>query len=248
MPPIGETLRDARMRRGLDVADVEERTKIRAKYLRALEGEEWDQLPGPTFVRTFLRTYAEVVGLDPALLIEEYRVSHQPEEPELAPLTGPPAAIGRERRRPPGPPPRAVITVVLAIAFVGFLLALGLSADEPDDDSSATNTTPAVQRPQPRPDRGPAAARRVTVRIAPEEPAYVCLDTGEESEVLFEGTLDATRTFRDPRRLRLNLGKRSVRVSANGDPFTIEDSPEPFGLEVDRSGAREIVDGLRPCA
>ncbi len=247
MPPIGETLRDARMRRGLDVADVEDRTKIRAKYLRALEGEEWDQLPGPTFVRTFLRTYAEVVGLDPALLIEEYRVSHQPEEPELAPLTGPPAAAGRERRRPPGPPPRAVIAVVLAIAFVGFLLVLGFSADEPGGGSTATTTTPAVQPPQPRPNRRPAA-RRVTVRIAPEEPTYVCLDTGEESEVLFEGTLDATRTFRDPRRLRLNLGKRSVRVSANGDPFTIEESPEPFGLEVDRSGAREIVDGLRPCA
>ena len=55
------------MRQGLDIADVEERTKIRAKYLRALENEEWGSLPGPTFVKTFLRTYAEVVGLDPHL-------------------------------------------------------------------------------------------------------------------------------------------------------------------------------------
>ena len=233
------------MRRGLDVADIEERTKIRAKYLRALEHEEWDQLPGPTFVRTFLRTYAEVVGLDPALLIEEYRVSHEP-EPELAPLAGSPAAMGRERRRPPGPPPRAAIAAVLVIAFVGFLLVLGLSADKPGGGSRTTDTTPAAE--PPRPNRRPAAARGVTVRIAPQEPTYVCVDTGEQNEVLFEGTLGATRTFRDPRRLRLNLGKRAVRVSANGEPFTIEDSPEPLGLEIDRSGATEIVDGLRPCA
>ena len=59
MPEIGETLREARMRRRIDMTEVEAATKIRAKYLRALENEEWDLLPGPTFVKTFLRTYAE---------------------------------------------------------------------------------------------------------------------------------------------------------------------------------------------
>src|SRR5215207_1161807 len=63
MPSIGETLREARMRQRLDIADVEDRTKIRAKYLRALENEEFGMLPGPTFVKTFLRTYAELLGL-----------------------------------------------------------------------------------------------------------------------------------------------------------------------------------------
>ena len=73
MPSIGETLREARMRQRLDIADVEERTKIRAKYLRALENEEFGMLPGPTFVKTFIRTYAEALGLDPQVLVEEYR-------------------------------------------------------------------------------------------------------------------------------------------------------------------------------
>jgi cytoskeleton protein RodZ len=71
MPSIGETLREARMRQRLDIADVEDRTKIRAKYLRALENEEFGMLPGPTFVKTFLRTYAEMLGLDPHVLVEE---------------------------------------------------------------------------------------------------------------------------------------------------------------------------------
>jgi len=64
MPEIGETLREARMRRRIDMAEVESATKIRAKYLRALESEEWDLLPGPTFVKTFLRTYADYLELD----------------------------------------------------------------------------------------------------------------------------------------------------------------------------------------
>ena len=69
MASIGETLREARMRQQLDIADVESRTKIRAKYLRALENEEFGMLPGPTFVKTFLRTYAEALGLDPYRLL-----------------------------------------------------------------------------------------------------------------------------------------------------------------------------------
>src|ERR1700709_2811587 len=73
MADIGETLREARMRRRIDMTGVEAATKIRAKYLRALENEEWDLLPGPTFVRTFLRTYGDYLGLDSKMLVEEYK-------------------------------------------------------------------------------------------------------------------------------------------------------------------------------
>src|SRR3712207_1756122 len=102
MPSIGETLREARMRQRLDIADVESRTKIRAKYLRALENEEFGLLPGSTFVKTFIRTYAEVLGLDPHLLVEEYRANYEPREEVEPSALGPPAATGRERGR--GPP------------------------------------------------------------------------------------------------------------------------------------------------
>ena len=66
MPGIGDTLREARMRQGLDISDVESKTKIRAKYLRALENEEFSMLPGATFVRTFLRTYACLLYTSPS--------------------------------------------------------------------------------------------------------------------------------------------------------------------------------------
>lgn len=69
---IGNTLREARLRRGLDILGCEADTKIRAKYLRAMEEEQFDLMPSPTYVRGFLRTYAEYLDLDGRLVLDEY--------------------------------------------------------------------------------------------------------------------------------------------------------------------------------
>src|ERR687883_328711 len=91
MPEIGRTLQEARMRAKIDISEVEQGTKIRAKYLRAIENEEWGLLPGPTFVKSFLRTYAEYLGLDAKLLVEEYKLHHEePAEVDLAASVAPP--------------------------------------------------------------------------------------------------------------------------------------------------------------
>ena len=69
---IGATLREARERRHLTYEQVEAEIKIRAKYLRALEEEEFDSLPSGTYVRGFLRAYASYLGLDGRLFVDEY--------------------------------------------------------------------------------------------------------------------------------------------------------------------------------
>ncbi len=61
------------MRAHIDMTEVEARTKIRAKYLRAIENEEWDLLPGPVYVKSFLRTYGDFLGLDSRMLVDEYK-------------------------------------------------------------------------------------------------------------------------------------------------------------------------------
>ncbi|MGI9080881.1 MAG: helix-turn-helix domain-containing protein [Thermoleophilaceae bacterium] len=259
MPPIGETLREARMRQRLDIADVEERTKIRAKYLRALENEEWSLLPGPTFVKTFLRTYAEVVGVDPHLLVEEYRASHELEE-DLEP----PAPVGRttpsrresRRRPPPGPPSKGAMVGGLALALVAFLLILGLVSggdEEPASQRAATDDTQTETQPRPKPRPRPKPAppprpRGVTVRVAPAAPTYACIDSGQGTDIVFEGTLEGPRTFKQPKRLRVNLGKRAVELRLNGKPVQIAPSPEPVGFDLTPKGATELVEGMRPCA
>jgi Helix-turn-helix domain/RodZ C-terminal domain len=73
---IGNSLREARLRKELDFPELELGTKIRAKYLRALEDENFDQLPAATYVKGFLRTYADYLGLDGQLYVDEYNVRY----------------------------------------------------------------------------------------------------------------------------------------------------------------------------
>lgn len=141
MKEIGATLREARMRARIDISEIEAETKIRAKYLRALENEEWDLLPGPTFVKTFLRTYAEALGLDAKLIVEEYKMRHErPGEAEhLRPIA---VSQSRGRMRAPateGIPRGYVIGLVVAL-LVGGLYLLGSGGDDDGTRSAGDET------------------------------------------------------------------------------------------------------------
>ena len=135
MPEIGATLREARMRARIDISEIEAETKIRAKYLRALENEEWGLLPGPAYVRSFLRTYAEALDLDAKLLLEEYKLRHErPSDHDLMPIGAPrrrgggrAGAAGRSRSRPRQPRgiPVGLVVGVIIVLLVGALYGLG---------------------------------------------------------------------------------------------------------------------------
>jgi cytoskeleton protein RodZ len=245
------------MRQHLDIADVESRTKIRAKYLRALENEEFGMLPGPTFVKTFLRTYAEALGLDPQVLIEEYRQTHESREEaeHLQPLG--PTAMARERRRSTGPRGPWVAVALLAVAVVGVLLLIGLVGDDEggggdgngdgQSQQAGGETTEQTQPPERTEEEQPPAPRRVVLRIAPANEVYVCIDSGAGTPIRFEGIVSDPQTFRGPR-LRLNLGKTDVQVTKNGEPVEIEPGPEPVGFAFTPSDTTPLPLGERPCA
>jgi helix-turn-helix protein len=246
------------MRQKLDIADVEERTKIRAKYLRALENEEFGLLPGTTFVKTFLRTYAEVLGVDAHLLVEEYRASHEPQdELDGGGALGAAPPPQRERRRPraprpPSPPRGGTLVAAVLVAILGFLLVLGLvSGDGGDGGNSGERATGTANRTGPggreRRRRRPApAATAVALRVAPTVPTYVCLDNGPGTDVVFEGILQEPQTFKG-KTLRINLGKTSAQLMANGKPVEIEPTPNPVGYEFTPSGSKPLPPGQRPC-
>ena len=69
---IGSTLRQARDRRALPLDRCAESTRIRSKYLIALEENRFDSLPEPAYARGFLKTYADYLGLDPGRLLDLY--------------------------------------------------------------------------------------------------------------------------------------------------------------------------------
>lgn len=126
---VGKKLYEARTRKQLSLQQVEDATKIRGRYLQAIESSEWDQLPGETYARAFIRTYGRHLGLDGDRLAEEQRRDRGAARPgERLPRVDPkPRAVARERRRHgPRISPRAMAVAVSGIV-VAVLLVVGLS-------------------------------------------------------------------------------------------------------------------------
>jgi helix-turn-helix protein len=251
MPEIGQTLRETRLRNRVDITEVEAGTKIRAKYLRALENEEWDLLPGPTFVKTFLRSYADYLGLDSRLLVEEYKQRFErPSTTELTPFS-PRSGGRRNERRRRGILGPALVVMVGIVALLGALYALGTWGGD-DNGGKAENT---IERPTPTPTQTPArkkrkaAARRVTLRIVPTGTVNVCLVDASGKTLINSETLEAgeqTRRYRG-RRFRVTFGNGQARLRSGGRTIDVPDRSTPVGYEV-RPGKRprELSAARRP--
>jgi len=252
MPEIGETLREARMRRRIDMAEVESATKIRAKYLRALESEEWELLPGPTFVKTFLRTYAEYLELDARLLVEEYKQRYErPAGMDVTPLN-----LRRQRRRRRVAPrigPGLVVALGV-IVLLGALYLLGVSGggdDETEPPVAVETATPTPKKPSAKERRQKrAAARPMRVSIIATGLVYVCMEDSRGRAVVDKETLEAgqrTETFRG-RRFKVTFGTAAARIRQNGKDYRVAESRDPVGYQL-RSGKRpeRIRSGLAGC-
>jgi cytoskeletal protein RodZ len=265
MPDIGATLREARMRQRIDISEVESETKIRAKYLRALENEEWDLLPGPTYVKSFLRTYAEALGLDGKLLIEEYKLRHERlSDVEMQPIRPPGARDVRRRRRMGSGRGWAVLAVV-ALLIVG-LYALG-RLDVGDGGGDAANTTPTTPTTTTKKKRTSSTATRSTttskssskkkkaqpklvrLRLVPTGPVYVCLKRAGGGTVVNGRILQAGSrqpTYRS-RRFRLLLGNSEVRLRINGRTRAVAPTGGVLGYDVTPPGrVRPLPPASRP--
>jgi hypothetical protein len=252
MTEIGATLRDARMRAKVDITDVELATKIRAKYLRALENEEWNLLPGPTFVKSFLRTYAEYLGLDARLLVEEYRGRYEaPAESESSPI-GPPRRPERDRARGgprggPPVPPRAVLAVVLVLAVVGGLYALGTWKSGSSDVSKRTPAGRATSRrsrarPHHRVRPRPHRVSLARLQILPTGAVYVCLTDGKGRKLIPGATLgpgSPSRVFAAPK-LLVTLGNDFARMRVDGRVLGVPPTGRPISYVVTSAGRRAV--------
>jgi cytoskeleton protein RodZ len=269
MADIGSTLRETRIRDKIDITVVEEATKIRAKYLRALENEEWAVLPGPTFVKSFLRTYAEFLGLDAHMLVEEYRVRYEhPEDLELPAFAE--SRPLRGRVRPPGPPSRAVAAVGIAVVVLVVLFVLGLTAgDENNDTGAGTGNADKATKPSRsasgHSDQGttsggaPAGAtgtkrseaRPVRVSVVASRTVWVCLVDSKGELVIGGRTLTGGQTegpFRS-KRFRLTVGNGGADLRIDGRARNLPETSEPQGYAISSKGLRDLAASKRPtCA
>jgi cytoskeletal protein RodZ len=183
---IGNSLREARLRQHLDFPEIEQATKIRAKYLRALEDEQFELLPAQTYVKGFLRSYAEYLGLDGQLYVDEYNSRFVVGEEEAAP---------RPRRSAP-PPPRGVqvqsrvlLLTLLGIAGVTALVIVAWTRGEPQKKEPVGLGRTPVQTAQTK---TPAVAPSVRLIVkAKRGNCWLEVHSGSATgRIIFQGTLE----------------------------------------------------------
>jgi cytoskeleton protein RodZ len=194
---IGEVLKSARTSQGLDIRTVEERTKIRIKYLRALEAEDWELLPGPAYAKGFLRTYARSLSLDGDALVDEFR-----RQVEVAdrPTYGVGEPVLERHPRPDGPSNGSGLGIALGVAAAlaaAGLVVLGLTGGgDGERDRAERREARREARQERRRERrqerrrgrreNQAAGAPVALRLVADAAIHVCL-VGDADRPLVDG-------------------------------------------------------------
>jgi hypothetical protein len=212
---IGSSLREARMRQGLDFNEMELRTKVRAKYLRSLEEEQFDQLPGHTYIKGFLRTYADSLGMDGQLYVDEYNSRFVAGEEEQPLRTRRVAQSHRRRQRRES---RIVLVALTAIAIATALVIAAWKFGGQD--------APQVQGVNSSVPRVPATSRSVVsldVR-AVGGASYMEVRVGSRfGKPLYSGTLERgqVKRFQEPRLYLAVASRANVVVRVDGKRVTL---------------------------
>jgi transcriptional regulator with XRE-family HTH domain len=247
---IGTTLREARIRRKIDLADIEKQTKIRVRYLRALENEEWDLLPGPTYTRSFIRTYGIALGLDGERLADDFRR----QQDEMArDLGGGRESSPRPVRLPregDGAPSRTILIGGAAVvALIGALIVLGLTGG--DDGGNSPGPAAGGQAAKQGKKGGKASGQKqsgVSIQLSATADVWVCALAADGTPVV-NGEILTTGTKRGPFRsgaFQLAFGNGSVDLQVNGKPFKVQDTPSPVGYQVTKKRVKVLPEGSRP--
>jgi cytoskeletal protein RodZ len=204
---IGDSLREARTRRGLTPADVHKSIRIRERYLTALEEEHWEILPGEAYTKGFLRTYAEYLGLNGNLYIDEYntRFAHHDEEPLRIPDS---LAVSHRTRRGVL---RMLMGVFLVGATVAGLASLGMGGSSAGKAKAHDKTTvtkhvaghtaaaAATTHRQSTPAVQDAALASTTTISTARGSCWLAVRTGGPAgPILFEGVLEQGKKLHYP--------------------------------------------------
>ena len=214
------------MRQGLEFAEMEVRTKVRAKYLRALEEERFDQLPAQTYIKGFLRTYADALGMDGQLYVDEYNsrfVAGDDEHPLRARRV--PQTRSRRQRRES----HIVVVALSAIVLVTALVIAAWKFGGPDEPKVQGVNSGALTRKSTSSIAGLPRARAVLDVRAIRGASFMEVRVGSRAgKPLYSGTLERGQSKRferprlfvaiaSPANVVVRVNGNRVRVPADGD-------------------------------
>jgi cytoskeleton protein RodZ len=266
---IGDTLFEARTRRGVDLEQIEAATGIRPRYLRAIEEEDWEALPEEFYARSFIRKYAQFVGVDPEPLVDEYKRQRgtggrgaAPTSP-FAQATSRRAEALRRRRKRQAVYAWGLAAVLLAAVVVAVvLISSGGGGSSGSGSGSGEVGKAGAPRSKPhghqrRPTGGaPAKTSRrfprpksVKLRVEPTAKVWACVENAKGKRVVDGATLaagEAAGPFTS-RSFTAAFGNGSVELWPDGKRAATPSSPSPIGFTVDRDGkVRQLPEGRRP--
>ena len=253
VPEIGETLRAARNRRRIDLAEVEAATKIRIRYLRALENEEWDVLPGTAYARSFIRTYATYLGLDGERLADDFRRKVEDPLGEHYPRVEQVPAAQRGGAKPPTVPrlqvSRGALAALISIGLIVLLIGIGLAGGGDGDGDDGAAIGERDRRGQAQQRQRPAPPPGVSVQLSAVDDVWVCMLDAEGTPVI-NGQILTAGAVEGPFRSRtftVAFGNGAVDLQVNGAAAEVEDTPNPIGYTISDDGAlQELSEADRP--
>jgi len=246
---VGAVLREARNRRKIDLSEVEATTRIRVRYLRAIENEEWDVLPGEVYTRGFIRTYASFLGLDGERLAEDHRRSVEAASGARGPGPDPtpvaasaPSGSSEFRQWLPGSGWLVGAAVILLAVIAIVAIPDGGGGGDPAVQQPASGGA-AKANPPPGPPRQ-AAAKGVSVSLAASAEVWVCVLDGKGRE-LVDGQILAAGAQEGPFRsgsFIVSFGNGEVSMLIDGKQAEIPATSSPIGYSIDASGALTQLD------
>ena len=260
---VGQALREARTERGIELSEVERVTKIRTKFLRAMEEDRWEALPAPAYARGFLSAYARFLGLDEQALVDEYgRTAEREDRAEPIPYTVlRPGVLGRSRsRRSRSIKPVAMLfgglvaAVVLGLVILGSLAGSDDGGDVADQrggtaaGSAAMTTTTGETPVAPTGQLPTAQGSEVSLELRSTGTVWVCL-VDDEGRAPVNGetlTADEVRGPFDSRAFEVTFGNGSVEMTVDGEPAEIPPLAEPLGYRITASGVRKLDPSSQP--
>lgn len=241
MGELGRMLKEARESKGLSLRDVEEATKIRKKYLQALEEEDFEKIPGRTYAKGFLKNYSNFLQLETDELLREFDsiVANSFKDKDYTPMRTAQGAGAKSSSKTGGLDRESrMFKIGLAILAV-LVLFIGINmfgSDKPDpgipkNGSQTENNNQGKQGGEPgtngknggqetpvnEPEPEPIQGVRLEVAIIKSQ---CWISVTSDGNVVFSGTLNQgdTRTFEGDSEILITLGNAgAAKLTYNGE-------------------------------